>query len=347
MHVAIDATPLTLSSGGLARYTQELTRALGEEFPDDRFTLMSDQPFDWTPSENVDVIAGPATGVAKRWWLAGIPLAMHQTGASLFHGTNFAVPFIPFAPGVMTIHDLSPWMNASWHSDASRVRHRTPWMLRLGLAAMVITVSEAVRKQAVDFFGLHPSRVIAIPLAAARHFTRDDSRPGNYFLFVGTLEPRKNLPVLIEAWRHVYAITGVELWLAGRTRVDCPALPELPGLRRLGEVEEKDLPGLYRGTLAFVYPSLYEGFGLPVLEAMQCGANVITSRDAAIAEVCGDAALRIDAHDVRGWTEAMLACAAGHIDLRDAASKRARLFSWQSTARRTREVYVEARQRER
>jgi len=220
-------------------------------------------------------------------------------------------------------------------------------MLRLGLASMVITVSEAIRKQAIDYFGLHPSRVVAIPLAAARHFTPADSGSGNYFLFVGTLEPRKNLLMLIEAWRDVYTVAGVELWLAGRARADCPALPVVPGLRRIGEVDEQNLPGLYRGALAFVYPSLYEGFGLPVLEAMQCGVNVITSRDAAIAEVCGDAALRIDAHDVRGWKEAMLACATGQVDLRQRALQRARQFSWQSTAHRTREVYLEALQRER
>jgi len=130
--------------------------------------------------------------------------------------------------------------------------------------------------------------------------------------------------------------------LAGRSRADFPALPEEPGLKMLGEVADSELPGLYSGALACVYPSLYEGFGLPVLEAMQCGTLVITSRDPAIAEVSGDAAIHVDAEDTAALVKAMRAVAAnpdGFADLRRRALSRAAQFSWQNTARRTREVY--------
>ena len=117
-------------------------------------------------------------------------------------------------------------------------------------------------------------------------------------------------------------------------------------MRVLGEVPDSDLPGLYSGALACVYPSLYEGFGLPVLEAMQCGALVITSRDPAILEVSGDAALHVDAEDTAALAEAMRAVAAnsgGFDEVRQRALARAAQFSWQKTARLTREVYDEPR----
>jgi glycosyltransferase involved in cell wall biosynthesis len=140
----------------------------------------------------------------------------------------------------------------------------------------------------------------------------------------------------------------VDLALAGRQREDFAALPSEPGLRILGEIPERDLPQLYSQALAFVYPSLYEGFGLPVLEAMQCGACVITSTDPAIGEVAGDAVTRLDPRDTRAWTEALMACATGGDWLdkqRENSLMRARHFSWERTARLTHEVYEQARRR--
>jgi glycosyltransferase involved in cell wall biosynthesis len=165
-----------------------------------------------------------------------------------------------------------------------------------------------------------------------------------YFLFVGTLEPRKNLAMLLEAWREVRCHHAVDLVLAGRRRADAPEIRPEPGLRLAGEVADAELPALYSGALAFVYPSFYEGFGLPVLEAMQCGAPVIASR--AVAEAGGDAA--IYAATPRELAEAM-ALLASRPDLAAAARERslarAREFSWEQTARLTRQVYEEARAR--
>jgi glycosyltransferase involved in cell wall biosynthesis len=127
----------------------------------------------------------------------------------------------------------------------------------------------------------------------------------------------------------------VDLVLAGRAREDFKTPAPEPGLRILGEVPEQDLPALYSGALAFVYLSLYEGFGLPVLEAMQCGATVIASRDPAIMEVSGGAALHVDATDVQSLIEIMRARPVR----REESLKRAASFSWSITARKTREVY--------
>jgi glycosyltransferase involved in cell wall biosynthesis len=273
---------------------------------------------------------------------------MSRLGADLIHGPDFAVPYIPRRPSVLTIQDLSPWMDQRWHHAADRVRRRTPVLLDLGIATMIATPGEAVRKQAIERFRLRPDRVVAVPYAAASWFKPIEparTQAGNpYFLFVGTLEPRKNLTALVEAWRAVGRQHAIDLMLVGRRRADAPEIPREPGLRLMGEVADVELPALYSGALAFVYPSLYEGFGLPVLEAMQCGACVIASR--AVREAAGDAPLYAD-----GVEELELAMreVAGRpelaAELRVRSIAQAREFTWERTARMTRQVYEEARKR--
>jgi alpha-1,3-rhamnosyl/mannosyltransferase len=201
---------------------------------------------------------------------------------------------------------------------------------------MILTVSDAMRREILAHFKLPEERVRAIPLAASGLF-RPINRPTTatelpkpakpYFLFIGTLEPRKNLPALVEAWRETRAQTGADLFIAGRTRDDFVPIPPAEGIQFLGEVPDDQLPTLLSGALAFVYPTSYEGFGLPVLEAMQCGCPVITSRDPAVTEVSGGAA--IHAASVREMADA-LRCLL-----------RATFFSWQRTAHETRDLYRE------
>src|SRR5512135_567720 len=186
MKVAIDATSLALSSGGLKRYTQELSRALAEQFPEDRFVPLSARS-------------------QRLWWLLGVQVELARTGADLFHGANFVVPWLPLRSSVVTVHDLSLWLDPAWHGGLQFARRRTPWQAGLGLATMVITPSEAVRHEVIDRFGVGPARVAAVPLAAAESFrpARAAPRGRPYFLFVGTLEPRKNVGLLLRAWREL------------------------------------------------------------------------------------------------------------------------------------------------
>jgi len=346
VNIALDATPLIVT-GGVQRYTLELARALGAEFPNDQYWLLSDQmypkPLDVTG--NLHYGDPPSTWAGRKWWTLGLEREMSRRGVELFHGTDFSVPYLRRRPSVLTLHDLSPWLG--WHTGSWRVRRRTPVLLRLGLATIVITPSEAVRRAAIEHFGLNSERVVAIPLAAGEGFRRVPATPARpYFLFLGTLEARKNVTRLIEAWREVKKQHHVDLVLAGRARPDFPAPAPEPGLRLLGEVPESDLPGLYSGALACVYPSLYEGFGLPALEAMQCGCVVITSRDPAIQEVCAGAAVHVEAEDTKALADALTAVASApekFAELKEWALRRSREFTWQRTARRTREVYETAR----
>ena len=352
MKIALDATPLTVPSGGVRRYTEELSCALAENFSDDEFWLLSDQPVELPAlaPANLKCGRGPRNLLERRWWLWGLQGEVSRIGIDVFHGTDFSVPYLPVRPSVMTLHDLSPWMDPSWHAESDRVRNRTPMLLRLGLATMVITPSEAVRKQALERFRLQANRVVAVPLAAGENFrpvdVRFDGPP--YLLYVGTLEPRKNLPLLLDLWREVRRVHPVDLVLAGRRREDFAELPSEPGLEVRGLTREEDLPRLYSNALAVVYPSYYEGFGLPVLEAMACGGAVVASEDRAIQEVAGDGAILVDVNDRRGWVQALNSLIEDpdrNGALRRKALARADNFSWTKTARLTRKVYGQAIER--
>jgi glycosyltransferase involved in cell wall biosynthesis len=351
MKIALDATPLTVPSGGARRYTEELTRALCDNFPDDRFWLLSDQKLALPVARaNLSAGQGPRNMLERRWWSWGLQGEISRLGIDVFHGTDFAVPYLPLRPSVMTLHDLSPWMNPGWHSQADRIRNRTPMLLRLGLATMVITPSDAIRSAAIERFHLQHDRVVAVPHAAAACFrpVPADGHTPPYLLYVGTLEPRKNIGLILDVWRELRRTHPVDLVLVGMRRADFPELPAEPGLRIAGLTPEEDLPALYSGATACLYPSYYEGFGLPVLEAMQCGAVVMASRDPAIVEVADGGAILLDIGDRALWLEALRSAVERPEEMRELRARavaRAGEFSWTKTARLTRAVYEQALRR--
>ena len=291
---------------------------------------------------------GPRNAMERRWWLWGIAREMGRLRADLVHGPDFAVPYIPRRPSVLTLHDLSPWMDAA---VASRRRPRPAahsGAVGTGVATMVITPGDAVRRQAIERFRLRPERVVAVPEAAPSWFRPVAPREAGARRTSCSWGRWSRARICRRCWRRgaKCGAIAVDLVLAGRRRADFPELPPEPGLRLLGEVPDRQLPALYSGALAFVYPSLYEGFGLPVLEAMQCGACVIASRAVegsggrcrSLRRECERTGGGRCGRWLRGGDLAAGACG------RDSLA-RAREFSWERTARLTHEVYEEARKR--
>ncbi len=358
LRVALDATPLSMRAGGIRRYVVELVAALAEQFPDDEYHLLTDQPGlprpeEWSRLPNVVTEAPPSNHFTSKWWSLGLPLELARRRIDVFHGTDFAIPYIPERPAVLTLHDLAPWKPPPVRPPGSdRVRQRTPALLRI--ATRIITPSEAVRHEAAVFFALPKSKIRATPLAAAAPAEGDSSAELGppprmdqpYLLYVGSAEPRKNVPGLVEAWRMArLEIPDLSLVLVGAGHGEPETPSGEPGLHLAGHLTNKEIAQLLSRATAFVYPSFYEGFGLPVLEAMRAGAPVITSKDPALAEVTAGAAVYVDAASRTELNAAVLQVVRDpdlQHRLREQGRRRACRFSWRSTASLTRAVYADA-----
>jgi glycosyltransferase involved in cell wall biosynthesis len=293
-------------------------------------------------------------------------LAAFTQGLDLLHGLAFAAPLAAACPTIVTVHDLSflrfpaafrpfnRWY-LSWITRASTRR-----------AARVIAVSESTRKDVIALCGIAPERVVTIPNGVTEDFSpassldsaafrRQRGLPGHYILFLGTLEPRKNLVRLIEAyalWRRRQVGTGVSPaklviaggkgWFFERVFARASELGLVDEVLFPGYVPAQELPWWYRAADLFIYPSVFEGFGLPVLEAMACGTPTITSTAPALADVAGDAALLVDPADTEALAEAIgrvLGDPATAEALRLAGPCQAARFPWTRTAATTAGLY--------
>jgi glycosyltransferase involved in cell wall biosynthesis len=256
------------------------------------------------------------------WYPAAI--RRRAKGLDLLHCTTFRGPARSPVPTVLTVHDLAilraPEAFPRWHR-----LYGTAGLRRVLRAAdAIVAVSEFTRREVVELASVAEERVRVVPNGVDPVFTLDGPRAeGDYVLAVGTLEPRKNLERAVEAAREA----GVELRVVGARGwggVDVDGW--------VGEIPDSELAALYRGARSVLYPSLYEGFGLPVLEAMACGAPVVTSLDTAMVEIAGDAAVLVDPLDVSAIAAGILAADARRDELSRAGLERAREFTWQRSA---------------
>jgi glycosyltransferase involved in cell wall biosynthesis len=376
MRIGIDGLPLSERKTGVGHYTFELARALALDSPSDEFELVSPRPFmsladganDLPWPSNLRAVHQPTGPLSRRWFLFGLPRYISQRPLSLFHGTNYEVPLWKSCPTVLTIHDLSLLLYPETHEPkrVRRARRRLPIMTRA--ADLIVTPTNAVRLEVCEYLKVTSERVVAVPEAPRRIFRRKSTaetleareRLGlkdDFLLFVGTLEPRKNLATLVEAYVEVLRATGsrLQLVIAGQKGWLTDSLfaqVERAGLADrivfTGYLSDEDLCALYSSCRAFVYSSFYEGFGLPPLEAMACGAACIASRIPSIEEVVRDAALLFEPKSTTALSRSIISL------LRDealrqrlsvSAVQRAGEFSWERTARLMREVYAEAHAR--
>jgi len=369
LHIAIDAHSVGTGLAGVETYITNLIEALAASGETNRYTLYL------TKGRAGDRFAGRWPHVSVRRTLphtpflripVTFPLQLRHHPADLLHVQFTAPPFTP-CPVVATIHDLS-------FEHLPETFNRRSWMqLRLTVrrtaraAAHIITSSEFSRRDLIETYNIAPERITVTLAAAAPHFRPAPAEDiaevkrrygigGDYVLAVGSIQPRKNLVRLVRAYSDLrrrrshdklpqLVLVGKRAWLYGETLRAVEQSGVASNVIFTGYVPERDLPALYTGALCFVYPSYFEGFGLPPLEAMQCGAAVIAGDRTSLPEVVGDAGLLVNPFD----EDAIGAAIARLIDdgdlragLRARGQQRAALFNWTETARQTLQVYEQA-----
>ncbi len=323
MNVAVDVTPLAQSRAGTARYLDALLPRLGREV-------------------RVDRLSGFARGRPGTMWLdlAWYPhvLPRRARGADVLHCPTYRGPVRTAMPLVVTVHDVAVFRHPEAFPRWTRAYSRFVVPRVLSAARRVLAVSEFTAGELEAVLGIPREKIAVTPNAVDAVFSPDGPRAdGDYVLAVGTLEPRKNLSRTIEATARL----GLELRIAG-----APGWGgvEAQGnnVRVLGRISDEELARQYRGALCVAYPSLYEGFGIPVLEAMACGAPVVTSAGGATEEVAGVAAVLVDPLDVAAIADGIETAIGGRGELRLLGLERARAYSWDETARLTVAAYREA-----
>ena len=368
LRVAVGTTVLERgirSSGvdGIGHYTQEL---LTRFVPNAELQV---QPFVFGSSSMHGIGLQPYRlpsfkASALPWLLFGqsfLGFEKLSERVDLIHATDHLIPKCSRVPVIATIMDAIPLAHPEWLKSRFGGIKNHLWKKSAGFADHIITISDYSKIDLIRYFGLHENKISVIPLGVdERWFVKPDADqlnkvrqqyqlPANFFLFVGTLQPRKNVAKLIDAHRRLPVSTreAFPLVIVGRLGWDSEDTVERlrvedPWVRWLRYVPNEDLPGILRCAFALVFPSLYEGFGLPLLEAFASELPVITSNSTSLPEVAGDAAILIEPENIDSISNAMLALtedSAKAQQLRDRGLLRAKSFTWNKTAMATLEIY--------
>lgn len=369
MRIAIDAHTVGTKLGGNESYAVNLTEALAQIDRVNNYTIYV------TTNEARERFTNRWPNFKVRSTLPHTPLIripltlsaeLRKNPVDVLHVQFTAPPFCP-CPVVVSIHDLSFEHLPQTFNRRSRTQLRLTVRHSARRAARILSLSEHTRRDIIETYGITPDRVTAIPLAAPDHFgpiadNRELQRvrhnygiDGDYILSVGSIQPRKNLARLVRAYallrRNCSAdklpklvLVGKCAWLYDETLRALDETNVKDTVILTGYVPERDLPALYSGALCFVYPSYFEGFGLPPLEALKCGAPVIVGNRTSLPEVVGDAALAVDPFDVNAIADAikrLINDPALRTQLSVKGQQRAGEFNWRETAKKTLAVYKE------
>ncbi len=374
MHICIDVSPTAQKHAGLGRYAGEIARALANDNSVD-LSLFYNKQGDAKLPNYLSQIPHRSVNVGNKPWRMGVLLSqmmrwpMDKTfgAVDIFHATNHLLAHFKHAKTVYTLHDLIFLRYPEYHLPYNRwyLTYTMPRYLRA--ADVIITPSECSKQDAIEFYGLPESKIKVIYEAAAPYFkpTTDPTKlayvrqkynlPEQYILHVATIEPRKNLSRLLDAFKALLndwpdlklVLIGKKGWLydAFFEKLQIMGLAEkviFPGY-----IDEADLSLCYQLAKVFVYPSLYEGFGLPPLEAMACGTPVISSNSSSLPEVIGQAGLLFDPTDTAALVTALQRVLSDEnlrIELQDRSLEQAQRFSWAKAATEMVAVYEKLNQ---
>jgi glycosyltransferase involved in cell wall biosynthesis len=359
MRIAVDARPMEERPTGVGRYLEGLLTAWLGAWEDDAFILLSPRRVFVPPSleDRVDVVPSPALP-GTVWLQTAAGRAATRAGADAFLGALGIVPLAGGPPSVATVHDLTPLLFPEWHSRKNRLGF-TPFIgASVRVARRIATVSEHSRRDLVARFPAAAEKTVVvhngvtIAAAPAGGPPPNEGRP--YVLSLGTLEPRKNLPRLVEAMESIWdrrpdfpdlVLAGAPGWGASGLGARLGASRHAERIRPAGYLAGEERGRWMAGARVFAYPSLYEGFGLPPLEAMALGTPVVASSASSLPEVVGDAGLLPDPRDVDAIVRALERAQDDEAFRRAAATKgpaRAAAFTWSSAARKMRTLFEEA-----
>lgn len=362
MKIAIDAREAVGAIAGKGRYIQELVKALPKLDPKSQFFLYSKQPLGLDLPDNCEnIIIGGLPGLRQLW----LALDAKRRGADvMFAPTGYLPVVFSLTPTVVTIHDLGVYQKES----RPTMRTYLAETLLMGLASRkskkIVSVSESTKNDLMDRFRVNSDKIDVTLLGYDHDLyqpkSQDDQKildtyklkPG-YLLFLGTLEPRKNIVGIIKAFanlpaelrqKHPLVIGGKKGWFYEEIFQTVTDLKLEKEVQFLGRVPDEHLPALYRQAQVFVFPSFYEGFGLPPLEAMACGTPAISSNISSLPEVVGKGGLLIDPHQPAEITKAMnklLTDEAFYQQCKEEALKQVVKFDWQTTAKQTLAAFKE------
>jgi glycosyltransferase involved in cell wall biosynthesis len=316
MRVGLDVSPLVQTRAGTARYV----RALLDELPDlVRLSFGG---------------AGRGAAVVRDAWWYPVALPRAARGLDVLHCPTFRAPLRSPVPLVITVHDLAVLRHPGTFNQWSRRYSRFAVPRVAQAARLIVAVSEFTKRELVELLAVPVDKIRVIPNGVSTAFSPEGpAAEGDYVLAVSTLEPRKNLAVAQQAARRL----GLELRVVGER-----GWGDVRVNGWLGRVSDERLAELMRGARCLVYPSLYEGFGLPVVEAMACGTPVVTSAGGATEEVAGGAAVLVDPRDPAAIAAGIEQALARADELRARGLERSRAFSWAAAAAATADVYREA-----
>ena len=363
-HYVLDARTATPHFPGIGRYVSNLAAALVPSLSaDERLTVLEPPSYplalpEHPAAQTMRVAASPFS--LRQQWV--VPRVLRDLHADLYHSPYYLMPYRLRPPVVVTIYDLIPQLFPAHSSFRARWLFRHLTALALRVSAHVVTGSGATRSDVLTHFPLSPEHITVVPMAADPHFVHHPPTAEHglrqrydlwepYVLYVGSNKPHKNLVRLVEAWARVApTFPQTKLVIAGswnpthpepRLRAEELGLTDR-AIRWLGPLPEQDLPALYRAAQLFVFPSLYEGFGLPVIEAMACGAPVACANVSSMPEVAGDSALLFDPESAASMAETITRALEDEglrEELRKMSLARAATFSWQRTAQETLDLY--------
>jgi alpha-1,3-rhamnosyl/mannosyltransferase len=356
----VDGRAFSSPAAGVRRYVWEIYGALSRIAPDVDVVAIGARDGDDLPA---GVTPRPARSFPTNlgWMAASIPLAARGAALDVFHAPAYTAPLWGVHPQAVTIHDVSPVRKPEWDAYSNDPVRRAFYKRSALAADRVITDSEFSRAEITAAYGIPPERIAVVPLAAADVFSPGAFDPSAaprgvrtpFFLHVGDLQIRRNVVTALDALlaiRHrrsrdgeapVLVCAGVDRGISETLTSRAAAADDAAAVVLTGRVSDADLVNLYRGASALVYPSRYEGFGLPVVEAMRCGIPVLASDAGPLPEIVGDAGILLEPLDVGRWRDAMtrvLDDPAHAQRLAGASRVRAADFSWTATARKTLDV---------